>query len=96
VTLKRDNLLQYFDLIVGGEDVAVMKPDPEGILLTIKQLLTDKRETLYIGDSLIDEETANAAGVDFLPILTGTTKEFEFLYNSGKKLKTLKELLTIV
>ncbi|GAE89654.1 inorganic pyrophospatase PpaX [Acetivibrio straminisolvens JCM 21531] len=28
--LKRDGLLQYFDVIIGGEDVAAPKPDPEG------------------------------------------------------------------
>ena len=35
-----------------------------------------KEETLYIGDSVVDAETAQAAGVDFAGVLHGmTTRE---------------------
>jgi len=66
------------DVIVGGEDVKEPKPNPEGLLLAAKRLETEKEQILYVGDSLVDAETAQRAGVDFAAVLTGTTTEAEF------------------
>jgi len=52
--LKRDKLLQYFDVIVGGEDVAAHKPDPEGLLKAISMVGCQKEEVLFVGDSTVD------------------------------------------
>lgn len=66
----------FFDIIVGGEDVRMPKPSPEGVLLAIGRLRADVADTLYIGDSTVDAETAQAAGVDFAGVLHGmTTRE---------------------
>lgn len=48
----------FLDIIIGGEDVQTPKPSPEGLLLAIRQLHATKAETLYIGDSTVDAETA--------------------------------------
>ena len=48
----------FMDIIIGGEDVKTAKPSPEGLMLAIKQLHVTKAETLYIGDSTVDAETA--------------------------------------
>ena len=61
----------FFDIIVGGEDVQTPKPSPEGLLLAIRQLHATKAETLYIGDSTVDAETAQKAGVDFVMLRVG-------------------------
>lgn len=63
----------FLDIIIGGEDVKTPKPSPEGLLLAIKQLHVTKAETLYIGDSTVDAETAQKAGVDFAGITHGMT-----------------------
>ena len=62
--------------IVGGEDVQAPKPAPEGLLKAMGCSGCQKEETLYIGDSVVDAETAQAAGVDFAGVLHGmTTRE---------------------
>lgn len=66
------------DVIVGGEDVKVPKPSPEGLLLAIDSLNEKLSNVLYIGASLIDSKTALAANVDFAAVTTGTTKGTEF------------------
>lgn len=66
------------DHIVGAEDVKVEKPDPEGLLQAVRLLGIEKREALYVGDSLVDAVTAERAGVDFAGVLTGTTKREDF------------------
>jgi phosphoglycolate phosphatase len=75
---KRDNVMQHIDVIIGIEDVEKAKPEPDGLFCAIKSLGTYKNEVLYVGDSIIDGETAKAAKVDFAAVLTGTTFKEEF------------------
>lgn len=86
----------FMDIIVGGEDVNAAKPSPEGLLLAIRQLHVSKAETLYIGDSTVDAETAQAAGVDFAGVTHGVTtaKELE-KYPHRKIMSSLEELLAV-
>jgi len=78
------NILQKFDatdlidVIVGAENVTAVKPNPEGLLLAIKQLGVAKEEVLYVGDSFVDAQTAERAGIKFAGVLTGTTTKEEF------------------
>lgn len=84
----------FMDIIVGGEDVKAAKPSPEGLLFAIKQLHADKADTLYIGDSTVDAETAQAAGVDFAGVTHGVTTAKELSkYPHWKIMSTLEELL---
>ena len=62
------------DFIVGGEAVTAAKPDPEGLLLAIGRASGGgKSEVLYVGDSVVDAATAQAAGTDFAGVLHGMT-----------------------
>ncbi len=92
-TLNLHGVLDLVDIIVGGEDVKVPKPSPEGLLLAIDSLKAKLDNVLYIGDSLIDAKTALAANVDFAAVTTGTTTETEFSqYPYVKVVKSLSEL----
>ena len=64
---------ELFDIIIGGDSVKHPKPDPEGILQVLEIWSMSKTEALYVGDSLVDARTAQAAGVDFAGVTTGTT-----------------------
>jgi len=76
--LGREGLAHYFDAIVGGEDVEAFKPDPGGLLAAIERLAIPLDRALYVGDSVIDAETARRAGVAFLAVLSGKTEREEF------------------
>ena len=90
--LGRENLLDKFDAVIGGDDVEQFKPDPRGLLLAIERLGSQPGHTLYVGDNATDAETARRAGVPFLAVLSGvaTRDEFkgysvlEFLENVGR------------
>jgi phosphoglycolate phosphatase len=73
--LERENLNNYFDLIVGGEDVSNHKPDPEGLFLAIKKLGVEKEQVWYVGDSLVDAKAAKQAGIKFVAMLSGTVSK---------------------
>jgi phosphoglycolate phosphatase len=77
-TLRRERLLEPFDVIVGGQDVRVVKPDPEGLLLALDELNVGRREAVYVGDSVTDAETAQRADVPFVATLTGVTPRHAF------------------
>ena len=65
ITLARAELGQ-FAVIVSDDDVDEPKPSSEGILRAIHTLRIEPEECAYVGDSDIDLEAAQAAGV--LPI----------------------------
>jgi phosphoglycolate phosphatase len=61
------------DIVIGFEGVEKHKPDPEGVLKAAKTLGIPLRDTVYIGDSVVDALTAQSAGVDFILTTTGVT-----------------------
>lgn len=71
--LEKYHEKELFDIIVGGDGVKLPKPDPEGILQILEVWKMPKEQVLYVGDSLVDAQTAQAAGVDFAGVTTGTT-----------------------
>jgi phosphoglycolate phosphatase len=76
--LSRENLLAPFDIIIGGEDVTKHKPHPESLLTAIDMLGSAPGDTLYVGDSIVDAETAKRAQVSFAAVLSGTTPREAF------------------
>jgi phosphoglycolate phosphatase len=91
--LARENLLENFDIIIGGEDVKTHKPNPESLLFAIKALNLSRSQVLYLGDSLTDAETAKRAGVYFVPVLSGMTSQEAFKnYKTLGILKNISEL----
>jgi phosphoglycolate phosphatase len=76
--LDQHGLRQYFDLIVGGEDVTEHKPDPSGILLALTRLCLQPGEVVYVGDHVIDAETAKRANLPFIGVLQGNCQKDDF------------------
>lgn len=70
---NRLGLSDYISCVVGLDRVSRAKPDPEGVRLAMSLLDAAPEHTLYVGDTVIDGQTAQNAGVDFAAVLTGTT-----------------------
>ncbi len=84
----------FFDIVIGAEDVTAHKPDPTGLLLAINNTQSDSENCLYIGDSTIDAKTAQAGGVDFYGVLNGmTTREELLVYPHIKIADSLNDLV---
>ena len=89
----RQGVTQLFDLIVGGEDVACAKPDPQGLRFALDQLGLKPEEILFCGDTVIDAATARNGGTDFCAVLNGTTPAEAFgAYPCVHIAENLKEL----
>ena len=76
--LQREGLEDYFRVIVGGEDVSAHKPNPSGLLFAVRALGHFCCDSLYVGDHLIDADTARSAKVPFVAVLSGTTPRERF------------------
>jgi phosphoglycolate phosphatase len=63
--LEQLGLGAAFEVVIGGDSLAVIKPDPAPLLAAISALGATPETTLYVGDSEVDAETAQAAGVRF-------------------------------
>ncbi len=61
------------DVIVGGDSVKETKPSPEGLLLASELLGIPVGDIVYVGDNEVDAKAAEAAGMDFVGVLTGIT-----------------------
>jgi len=65
--------LEYvFEVVVGPEDVARLKPEPDMLCLARSRLGLGPSEVLYVGDTVVDIQTAHAAGVRVFVVPTGS------------------------
>ncbi len=95
--LSGNNCLDLFDIIIGWEDVTRHKPDPRGLLAALDQLNGSPLETVYVGDSPVDAETANRAGTVFVGINSGIAPDPDFnLYTKAGIIKKISELPELI
>jgi HAD superfamily hydrolase (TIGR01549 family) len=64
--LRKFGLQRYFELVITSLDVRHPKPHPESLNRIISHFETSAREACYIGDSVVDLETARRANVPFV------------------------------
>ena len=64
--LKRNGLTSLFDIVISSLDVKYPKPHPEALLKILDFFSLPNTEAVYIGDSSVDYETAEAAKVPFI------------------------------
>jgi HAD superfamily hydrolase (TIGR01549 family) len=86
-------LYDYFDYIVCADDTNRHKPDPEPIVKCLELAKASPAETIYIGDTNYDMQSAHNAGVDFALALWGTKDP---KLNAKMKLSHPKEILDMV
>jgi len=67
--LAKHGLCEYFDVVVTRNDVAQLKPDPQGILLALERL--GDRAEFFVGDTRIDSEAARNAGIKSIIVRRG-------------------------
>ena len=73
-----------FDVAVGEREGILKKPAPDSVNEVLKCLQAKKEETVYIGDSEADIETAANAGIDHIIVEWGF-REPEFLKERGAR-----------
>ncbi len=80
------------DFSVTADDVNIFKPDPEGVLKTIKHFKIFTSNCVFIGDSEHDALAAKNANIDFLGVLTGCSSEKDWEELQVKFISSIKSL----
>ena len=71
--LAREGLAEFFQMIVGGEDVTEHKPHPAGLELALERMGAPAPSAIYVGDHPVDGQAALAAKLRFVATLTGVS-----------------------
>jgi pyrophosphatase PpaX len=71
LAFARVPLAHLFETVVGGDETARHKPDPEPLLLAAERMSADPSETAYVGDSPFDVRAAKAAGMHAIAVTWG-------------------------
>jgi phosphoglycolate phosphatase len=80
--LKRLNLADWVDVVVGGDTCVRRKPDPQPLLFACESLHVAPSESLMVGDSVNDVQAARAAAIPVICVSYG--------YNEGRDPRTLE------
>lgn len=96
--LEQNGLSRFFDIVVSSLDVDNPKPHPEPVHKILDFFNIGPDQAVYVGDSLIDFETAAAAGVCFIayrngnletPLRAGSMEEIEQILADIEKRGTI-------
>jgi len=71
LAFARVPIAHLFETVVGGDETAKQKPNPEPLLLAAERLGADPSDTAYAGDSPFDIRAAKAAGMFAVAVTWG-------------------------
>ena len=98
VLMEHFELMQFFEVLVGREDVEKPKPDAEPILKALEFFDVEGKEVWMIGDTKLDLICAKEAGVNSIGVLSGygdeqsLNKYTNIIYSDAlKAIKYLKD-----
>ncbi|MEA3491821.1 MAG: HAD family hydrolase [Campylobacterota bacterium] len=69
--LEYFDLMEYFEVLIGREDVEHPKPHPEPLLKALSELKLETYECWMIGDTCMDMIAAQSAGVNGIAVTSG-------------------------
>lgn len=95
--LCEDYFKGLFDYSVGDKEGQRRKPYPDGVNSVMEYFGVTPSETVYIGDSEVDYQTAKNAGVDVIMVGWGFREE-AYLYSIGvtKVIHKPEELMSMI
>jgi len=73
--LKQIKIYDYFEYVAGSNTFDYCKPDPRHLTSVIEIIQGDIKNSLMIGDSETDAESARAAGIPFILLENGYTEK---------------------
>jgi len=93
VDLCKKHFDGVFDVIIGMNPNRMKKPHPQTVYETLDTLNVEKRDAVYIGDTEVDFNTGNNAGLDVIIVSWGF-RDYEQMKNYNMKyyVNTVEEL----
>ena len=73
--LEKFNISEYFNLIIGFNDVTEVKPNPEGIIKILDKWNLKPSDAIFIGDMTTDVDAGKAANVKMICVASGLAQK---------------------
>ena len=90
-------IANFFDYVLGSEDVTHSKPDPEPVLKTLGKMNVEATRTLVVGDMAVDIMMGDRAGCNTCGVTFGNGTEEELNQSgAGFIINDMAELMDIV
>ena len=87
--LRRNGLTDLFEIVISSLDVKYPKPHPEPLFKILDFFSLSGTEAAYIGDSIVDFETAEAAKVPFIAFRNDRLQ-------TPYKVETMEEIIPVL
>ena len=91
--LSQDYFPGLIDIAVGQREGIRIKPAPDTINEVLKLLDTDSKRTLYVGDSEVDQATAENASMDYVLVDWGFRSREQLMELKPKRIVSHSEAL---
>jgi phosphoglycolate phosphatase len=85
---------ERFDAVVGGDTLSVRKPDPAPLLEAMAR--AGGGRGAFVGDSIVDADTAKAAGVPFVAVSFGFSDRPPSEFGADAVIDSYPELLPVL
>lgn len=83
--MEHFELMHYFEVLIGREHVEFPKPHPEPIFKALEQMGSPESRVWMIGDTRLDIEASNRAGIECVAVTSG--------YDNQEELLTLTDII---
>lgn len=95
--LKRCEILEFFDLVIGADEKIPQKPDPMMLEVVCEYFKTS--EAVFVGDSLKDELAAKNANMPYIQVTWGFGKPSQSAHynaaNPAQACEIIKEIARV-
>lgn len=83
--MEHFGVMEYFEVLIGREHVEHPKPHPEPIFKALEGMKAAKESAWMIGDTRLDIEASNQAGIGSVAVTSG--------YDNAEQLLTLTDII---
>jgi phosphoglycolate phosphatase len=89
-------LLSPIETVIGPDIAGSHKPDPAMLQLCLEQMGLPPSRAVYVGDSVLDVESAAKGGLPVVLVLGGASEADELIATGQRLLHSLRELCTLL
>ncbi|HNX81735.1 MAG TPA: HAD family hydrolase [Candidatus Omnitrophota bacterium] len=97
IILRHLQIRSYFKYVLCADVLKAGKPDPAILRLIMRRFKAHRQETVFVGDMVIDAQTARAAGVTMILVRGGSSSYAELLaqkpYRIIRRISLLRKIL---
>ncbi len=94
-TLENAGIARFFEVVVSGEDVTKLKPDPEPLLCALNKLCIAPNQAVMVGDTATDVLAGKSAGTRTIAVTYGFAGHIISQYHPDYVIDDIDRLLQL-